>query len=174
MKSEQYVSEGLKRLVLAGRIGQAADEVGESDIEFGPYVGKGRFGDGVLIFTLRTDAGIAASMRLELASEFTDRQTHLSWILPKAIYDDFKGNHAREFGDTPVYKELRLRGRIEIDPLAASKAGIATDGEATLILTGHGNRCFAESNYHHWRLELALRQGDQAVRVVGKGQARPE
>lgn len=164
VKREAHVMAELKSISLSGRVVQQRGS--EQGVNFGSYASTARFTEDALIISLRSDQGQAATLRFPLPEHFTDFQAHMLWVLPKAIYEQQRNM----LMNAPMYKELRMKGKIAIDPAIASTARIATESDAVLTLSGQGNRCFAGGQYRQWLLQFDVRRGQDSESIVGRGQ----
>ena len=157
------IRAGLGQLRLNGNLGL---EGPEPAIAFGPFTSTARFEGKALVISLSQNGKPAGTLLFQLPAAYSEFQAHLSWLLPPDLYKSWAQSDTSL--DAPLYKELRLQGAIVAAPASAGKWQFGKT--ATLILSGHGNRCFAAEAYAHWRLEFELRKGSASEKVLGRGQ----
>ncbi|MEZ0371069.1 MAG: hypothetical protein ACAI44_18390 [Candidatus Sericytochromatia bacterium] len=157
------IRSGLGQLRLNGKLDL---EGPEPAVPFGPFTSTARFEGKAMVISLSKDGKPAGTLLFQLPAAYSEFQAHLSWLLPPDLYKSWAQSDTSL--DAPLYKELRLQGTLVAAPASAGKWQFGKT--ATLILSGHGNRCFAAEAYAHWRLEFEVRKGSASEKVLGLGQ----
>lgn len=155
----------LAALVFEGRV---SDTLFEEAVWLGKQV-KGRFGPQTHLLDLQLfeQGRSVGTVQIQFQAKQQTFEAHLSALLPPAAYAGLLA--AEPELAQQLYKEWHFQGTVSASTLPPVW-GLKVGEPVNLLLSGHGNRCFALESYRQWRLSFDAQSVEGPETVLLRGQ----